>query len=273
MRFHPGIYYTTKYNRIVGTPTELTDILLHGIDLKSRRLYFGTPLDLSSDDEQDFRPATVELAVRILHRLAAEAPKKPIEIHMSSYGGDPYAMLRLHDEILSLPCQVKFFGGGPIMSAATWIMAVCDERYLYPNATVMIHDGSFSTEGKHTDVQISAAEDKRLQDMLYEIYANNSRMPKAFWQEVCQRDLYLTAQEAITLGLADKIVEPKKRGNLRRMRQSALSKKPPAGELKKLVNELYSRINKVKIPKIELNEPIEDPSDPEITIDPEVPPR
>lgn len=263
----PDPYYTTSvYNEVVGALTELTDILIHGIDLKNRRLYFGMPVDLA-EDQHDFKSATVELAIRSLHKLASDAPKKSIEIHMSSYGGDPYAMLRLHDEILSLPCQVKFFGGGPIMSAATWIMAACDERYLYPNATVMIHDGSFHTEGKHTDVQISAAEDKRLQELLYDIYANNSRMPKAFWREVCQRDLYLTAKEAITLGLADKIVEPKKRGNLRKMRQAALNKKPQASELKKLVNELYSRINKVSVPKIELNHHIVEPVDPDVVVE------
>ena len=33
--------------------------------------------------------------------MATEAPNKPIELHMSSYGGDTYAMLKLHDEILN----------------------------------------------------------------------------------------------------------------------------------------------------------------------------
>jgi hypothetical protein len=184
---------------------------------------------------------------------------------MNSYGGDPYAMLRLHDEILSSSAQIKFFGGGAIMSAATWIMACCDERYLYPNATVMVHDGSEGYEGKHTDVQVNAAESKRLQDLLYDIYTNNSRMPKEFWQDVCQRDLYITASEAVSLGLADKIIEPKKRGNLRKARQIGLKKTPE--NMRKLINSMYERINKVKIPKIELNEPVKEPVDPSVIID------
>jgi len=251
----------------VAERTELTDFLVYGIDLKSRRIYFGTNLDMAEESSSDFKQTSVELAIRAIHKMEMDAPSKPIEIYMNSYGGDPYAMLRLHDEILSCSCQVKFYGGGAIMSAATWIMAVCDERYLQPNSTIMVHDGSEEYGGKHTDAQITAAEMKRLQDVLYDIYANNSRMPKEFWEDVCQRDLYLTADEAVALGLADKIIEPKKRGNLRKARQASLRKAVDNGEMRKLINKLYARINKVKVPKIELNEPVKEPTDPKVVIE------
>ena len=250
--------------------SELTDSLIYGIDLKARRIYFGAPTDVSPDDENDqgdFNQASIELAIRSLHKMALDAPGKPIELHMNSFGGDPYAMLRLHDEILSCPCQIKFYGGGAIMSAATWIMVVCDERHLYPNATVMVHDGSDGFDGKHTDHQLYAAEMSRLQDLLYDIYAANTRMPKEFWQDVCQRDLYLTASEAVSLGMADKLVEPKKRGNLRKMRQTALKKVPDAAEMQKLLIEVYARINKVNVPKIELNHAVKEAADPNVIID------
>jgi ATP-dependent protease ClpP protease subunit len=199
--------------------------------------------------------------------MAQDAPGKPIEIHMNSYGGSPYDMLRLYDEILSCPCQVKFYGGGSIMSAATWILVACDERYLYPHTTILVHDGSEGYDGKHTDVQIDALESKRLQDLLYDIYTANTRMPKEFWQDVCQRDLYVTASEAVSLGMADKIIEPKKRGNLRKVRQAAMKKTPSNPEMKKLLESLYSRINKVKVPKLELNPVAKEPSDPHVFVD------
>ena len=248
--------------------TELTDNLAYGVDIKNRRIYFGVNLDTAEVGEStDFTISSVEYAVRALHRMASDAPGKPIEIHMCSYGGDPYAMARFYDEIHASPCQIKFYGGGAIMSAATWIMAGCDERYLHANTTVMVHDGSDGFDGKHTDHQIQAAEMKRLQDKLYDIYAENSRMPKEFWQDVCQRDLYLTASEAVSLGLADKIIEPKKRGNLRKMRQAALKKEPDNKDMKKLLNDVYARINKVKVPKIELNEFQKEAADPHVIVD------
>src|SRR5271154_6324306 len=101
--------------------SDLTEVLIHGIDLKARRIYFGVATDWVETDLGDFNQTSVEIAIRALHRMVQDAPGKPIEIHMNSTGGDPYSMLRLHDEILSCPCQVKFYGGGSIMSAATWI--------------------------------------------------------------------------------------------------------------------------------------------------------
>lgn len=247
--------------------TELTDILAYGVDIKNRKIYFGLNLDTADESAStDFTVSSVEYAIRAMHRLASDAPGKPIEIHMSSYGGDPYSMLRLYDEIQACPCQIKFFGGGAIFSAATWIMAGCDERYLYANATVMLHDGTDGFDGKHTDHQIQAREMKRLQDRLYNIYADNSRMPRSFWEDVCQRDLYLDASEAVSLGLADKILEPKKRGNLRKVRYNALKKEPDSKDMKKLINDIYTRINRVKVPKIELNELRKDLSDPDVVI-------
>lgn len=71
----------------------------------------------------------------------------------------------------------------------------------------------------------------------------------------------------MSLGLADKLIEPKKRGNLRKMRQAAMKKAPDTAELRKLVSSLYARINKVKVPKIELNEVVKEPVDPTLTID------
>lgn len=248
--------------------TELTDILAYGVDLKSRRIYFGVNLDAAEVEKStDFSMSSVEYAVRAMHKMASDAPGKPIEIHMNSYGGDPYAMLRLYDEIHACPCQIKFFGSGAIMSSATWIMAGSDERYLHPNATVMVHDGSDGFDGKHTDHQIQAAEMKRLQNKLYEIYAENSRMPVEFWADVCQRDLYLTASEAVSLGLADKIIEPKKRGNLRKARYAALKKEPDNKDMNKMLKDMYARINKVKVPKIELNEVKKEAADPNLIID------
>lgn len=246
--------------------TDISDILTHGIDLKNRRIYFGHPVD-NVEGGGDFSEISVDVAIRAIHLMVADAVNKPIEIHMFSYGGSPYEMLRLYDEILACPCQVKFFGGGAIMSAATWIMAVCDERYLHTNTTVMVHDGSEGYEGKHTDVQINAAESKRLQDLLYDIYASNSRMPKAFWQDICQRDLYLTASEAVSLGLADKIIEHRKRGSLRKVRQSSLKKAPDALKMKELIKNLYSRVNKVRIPKIELNPVVKEAIDPLLKVE------
>lgn len=248
--------------------TELTDNLAYGVDIKNRRIYFGINLDTADANEStDFTMSSVEYAIRAMHRMENDAPNKPIEIHMSSYGGDIYSMLRLYDTITTSSCQIKFYGGGAIMSSATFIMAACDERYLYRNTTIMVHELSASNDGKHTDIQVNATEDRRLMKILYNLYAENSRMPIEFWEDICQRDVYMSASEAVSLGLADSIIEPKKRGNLRKKRWSAMKKELDPKDLNKLIKDIYLRINKVKFPKIELNQVKEELADPNIIID------
>ena len=252
--------------------TDLEQELVYGIDPKTRRISFGVPMTNAEGGEMsEISQISVELAVRAIRRMEYEHPSKPIEIYMNSEGGDPVSMLYLCDVIQSSTCQFKFYGGGAIMSSATWIMAVCDERYLYPNTTIMVHDGEPDpNSGKTTeDAAILGEEQIRINRVLHDIYAHNSIMPYRFWKQVCKRDLYFTSHEAVQLGLADKVIEHKKRGNLRKMRSAHLKKaaeNPKA--LKTLVNKLYKRINlDISVQDLVIRPAIIEKTDPNITID------
>jgi ATP-dependent protease ClpP protease subunit len=216
-----------------------------GIDFKNRRIYFGALIESYDEAGSSFTWRSVERAIRGIHVLETIDAKKPIEIHMSSVGGDCVEMIRLYDVIQASPCQIKFFGGGCIASSATYIMSGCDERYLYTNTRVLVHDGPPGDESfipsKAVDHEIAADETKFLQDMLNKNFAQNSRMPIEFWDEFVKRDLWLSAEETIILGLADKIIEPKKRGNLRKVRLSALKNPNNAKELPKLLETIKMR--------------------------------
>lgn len=251
--------------------TELTDYLIYGVDEKYRRVYFGSlgnETEEGIDEPGEITQGSIEYCVRAIERMATDGPRTPIEIHMNSYGGDPYALLALYDVIQSCTCQIKFFGKGAIMSAATWIMCGCDERYLYPNTRIMVHKGWEEHSGSMTDIEISVDESRRLQEKLEEIYAENSRMPKQFWNEVCKRDLNLSAEETILLGLADKIVQAKKRGNYRKMRQHHLSQKIDKRKMNKLITKLMERIQAAHKIEITINEPKQEPVDETLVIEP-----
>lgn len=252
--------------------TDLENFLVYGVDERNRKIYFGTALTFADDagDTGAFTQSSCEYAIRALERMALDHPKIPIEIHMNSYGGDPYSMLALYDIIQSSTCQIKFYGKGAIMSAATWIMCGSDERHLYPNTRIMIHNGWIAPlDSKVTDAEISIEEEKYLQKRLGEIYAENSRMPYKFWHEVCKRDLYLSSEEAISLGLADRIVYPQKRGNYRKIRQHHLSQSIDSKKLSKLVHKLMERIqSSTKIMEIKLNEYKPEPIDNKLIIEP-----
>lgn len=251
--------------------SELLEVVNSGIDWQLRRIYWGLLDKSDSEEKSEFCWATVEHMVRAMHKMY-QLNNKPIELHFNSPGGDVYDMLRLIDEIEASPCQIRFIGSGIIASAATWIMAVSDHRSLHKNTVVMLHDGHEGFIGSHTDTQIAASHNRQLQDRLYEVFAANSRMPTVFWQDLMQRDLYLRADEARMLGLCDEVIEPRKRGGVRKSRQAILANHPDPSELQKLTKELYKRIDRRKPPKLDISfkqEEVEDALVEDLKIDSE----
>lgn len=243
----------------------LDQIIDKGIDIRNRRIYFGNIGD--GEDGSEFAWDSVERAIRAIHVLAS-ANKQPIEIYMNSGGGSSIDMMRMYDEILACPCKVVFVGGGQISSSATWIMSACDERYLHKNTMVLLHDGNSSSDGNHTDFLIDASWAENHMDDLYRMYESNSRMSFDFWADVCQRDVILTAEEAVLFGLADKIIEPLKRGNLRRSRINSMKKMPEDKVMKALVKDVYRRTRRRRnLNKIDISLPVEQYDDSVIEIE------
>lgn len=238
------------------TRDDIEKIIDTSVDLKKRRIYFGELLG----DEKDgaFKWSTVELTIRLIHALSDNS-QKPIELHMNSEGGAVSDMFRLYDAIHKCPCQIKFFGSGVIASSAAFIMAGCDERHLDRNTQIMLHKGSggVSGEDNEADIQIAAAQNRRVGDMLCQILADNSKMSFDYWDQVMSRDVWLRPEEAIMLGLADKITEYKKRGNLRRSRIANMNKKIDEDALTATLININKRIDLKEDMKIEISIPKE----------------
>lgn len=237
--------------------TEFDEVLSHGVDFKNRRIYFGVH---GGEGDSEFSWNSVETVIRALHIMESNYKHAPIELHMSSDGGDVSEMMRLYDAIHASSCQIKFFGSGSIMSAASLIMASCDERYLTPNTQVMVHKWHTEIAAEtETDIKIELRHyTDWLSTRMNQILADNSRMPLEFWEEVTKRDLYLNAEEAVLLGLADFIIQPKKRGNLRRKRIAKMSQPADRAVMKKLINDINRRTERGKNLKIELHVPEEE---------------
>ena len=80
-------------------------------------------------------------------------PKQDINLHITSYGGDVYAMLGTIDFFRTLPVKVNTRCIGACMSAAAVILACgTGKRTMTENSTVMVHEGSAFEGGKTTDV-------------------------------------------------------------------------------------------------------------------------
>lgn len=250
--------------------TDLDHFLHYGIDPKNRIIHFGTtPDNFEEESFTSFNEKTVEIAVRGFNRMLNEDSKAPISLYVHSGGGEVFSALYLVDFILSSKCQVKFFGGGQICSAATILMSICDERHLYPNTQIMIHEHSESLHGKYTNNKIDMIFSDKINERMCKIYAENSFMDDKFYKHLLNqgRDIWMTAEEVITIGLADKIVPPAKRGNFRKMRGEHLKDPPAEIKLKKLIESLNRRILKEPQPfEIKVNIPKKDECDPNLTL-------
>lgn len=237
----------------------LENWLFYGIDLTHRRVSFGILQNsqAESEDSNEFNEVNINLIIRGLQKML-DISNKPIEIHMNSYGGAVYDMLALHDFILESGAQFKFFGRGKIMSAATWIMAVCDERYLSENTEVMLHHGSDGFNGSQTDLEIYTKRANYVREKTSEIFAKNSFWSKQNWELWLQRDLYISAEEAVKdFGIADVVLPTRKRGNFRRgVRAKTFESHPSKTQALNIHKKISKRINlpniftlKVQVPK------------------------
>lgn len=221
--------------------TNFDEIVRNGIDWQNRCIYWG---GMSEDDDtssSEFHWSNVERMVRAIHIMETSS-ELPIEIHMSSPGGSMYDMFRLMDEIESCTVPVHFVGSGVIASAATMVMVVCDFRSLHKNTVIMLHDGNTGACGSWTDVKIELEQTSLLMKRSHSILAANSRMDDKFWREMGERDLFIDANEAIFLGIADMIISPLDRSSMRKERESRLLVKPPDSDMRRVVNEMRRRI-------------------------------
>ena len=133
-------------------------------------------------------------------------PNTPINMNITSYGGDVYAMLGLVDVIRDLPVKVNTHCIGTCMSAAAVLLACgTGQRTMTKNATVMVHEGSAFEAGKTTDVMKGVDHLKKLQLEINKIMADVTNQDERFWELTQRNDTYLNAEECLKYGLIDKI--------------------------------------------------------------------
>lgn len=166
--------------------------LTTGVDFESRRL----------DVIGDVCEAMEAIIVRALLKMS-EINKNPIEIYLSSYGGDAYSGLAIYDAIRACECEVRILAKGKIMSAGSIIFLAGDVRLAAPSTRFMIHSISGGSEGKLKDMAVDLEEAKFINNRMIEIYAERTKMknPK-FWQKkLAAHDCYFGLTEASDFGM------------------------------------------------------------------------
>lgn len=199
------------YNQLVPYVIEQTGRGERGMDIYSRLLrerivFIGTPID----------DHIASLTIAQLIFLEAEDPEKDIHIYINSPGGSVTAGLAIYDTMNFIKPDVSTICVGMAASMAAVLLAggTKGKRFALPHSKILIHQPwTQGIGGQVTDVEIHAKEMLKTRETLYNILATHTGKSYDQIAKDCERDYFLTAQEAKDYNLIDDIIEkraPKK---------------------------------------------------------------
>lgn len=157
----------------------------------------------------DVTESSISMVVAQLLHLASQN-HKPIHMVISTYGGSVDEMFTLYDTIKFLPCPVHTIALGKVMSAGVLLLAsgAKGHRMIGRNARVMIHPVSGGAGGNVFEVMNESKEHKRLQDQMVDAIVRETKATKVQIDKIMTsgHDYYLLPEQAIKLGIVDKII-------------------------------------------------------------------
>ena len=185
-----------------------------GLDIEGRAIWLGNAIQ-DETEESGIDHNLMERFVRSLSILNKGANKSLITVYLHSVGGDEASGLGIYDSIKASKSPVDIVVIGKAYSMGMVILQAARTRILMPNASLMCHIGSQSESGHKTNVkrwvEFSVRMDKRMDDFCYaRVKASNPSMSRAAYDKLNEFDTILMAEEAIELGFADRLFDPKK---------------------------------------------------------------
>ncbi len=150
--------------------------------------------------------------INSLFSLVQKDRKNPINIVVNSFGGSIYDMFAAYDAIQyvkSLGVPVITIGIGKIMSSGVIIFVAGSVRKIGKHATIMWHYGKDVISGNLVEIQNDLDEFRRLEEMGNDVLRNHTKMSKEQIDEMMSSrlDIYISANKAIALGIADSLLE------------------------------------------------------------------
>ncbi len=167
--------------------------------LKERIVFLGGPIDGD----------VANLVVAQFLFLASEDPKKDISFYINSPGGHVTAGLAILDTMNHIQPDVSTVCVGMAASMGAVLLSAGKKgkRFALPNAEVMIHQPSGGAEGMASDIEITARHILATRERLNKMLAKNTGQKLEKIEKDVDRDFFMTAEEAKTYGVIDKVLE------------------------------------------------------------------
>ena len=167
--------------------------------LKDRIIFLG-------EEVNDYSASVV---VAQLLFLEAEDPEKEIHLYINSPGGSVTAGMAIYDTMQYIKCDVSTICVGMAASMGAFLLAggAKGKRMALPNAEILIHQPLGGAQGQASDIQIAAEHIMRTKEKMNKILAQNTGKDIEVVRADCDRDNWMTAEEAMEYGLIDRVIE------------------------------------------------------------------
>lgn len=177
---------------------------IYSLLLKERIVLLGTPIN----------DQIANLLVAQLLFLQREDQDRQIQMFINSPGGVVYAGLAIYDTMQQISAPISTTAVGLTASFGTVLLTAGSDnlRYSLPNATIHMHQPLGGAQGQASDIVIAANEIMRLKDRLLEIFVKHTRRDRDVIERDTDRDIYLSAHQAVEYGLIDAVLEGAKAG-------------------------------------------------------------
>ncbi|MCU0496815.1 MAG: ATP-dependent Clp protease proteolytic subunit [Anaerolineae bacterium] len=171
---------------------------IYSLLLKERLVMMGSPVNQQS----------ANLLIAQLLYLSREDPKKPIQLYISSPGGEVYPGMAIYDTMQQIEAPVSTTAVGMTASFGTVLLIAGSKglRYALPHATIHLHQPLGGTQGQVTDMLIQVNEFLRLKAQLIEVFVKHTGQNAEVIERDMDRDLYKTPMQAVEYGLIDAIL-------------------------------------------------------------------
>ena len=157
---------------------------------------------------EEVNDTTASLVVAQLLYLEAQDPDKDIQMYINSPGGSVTAGMAIYDTMQYIKPQVRTVCVGMAASMGAFLLMAGEKgkRLALPNAEVMIHQPLGGAQGQATDIQIQAEHILKIKKKLNAILAENTGKSVEQISADCERDYFMSADEAREYGLIDKVI-------------------------------------------------------------------
>ena len=157
---------------------------------------------------EEVNDTTASLVVAQLLYLEAQDPDKDIQFYINSPGGSVTSGLAIYDTMQYIKPDVSTICVGMAASMGAFLLSsgAKGKRIALPNSEIMIHQPSGGSQGQATDIQIQAEHILKIKKKLNEILAANTGKDIATIEADCERDHFMSAEEAKEYRLIDRVI-------------------------------------------------------------------